>query len=125
MKAASALITKLRKQNSALIQSAEQLCDAYMDLAYHDVSTMKNQRGPFPLPANCPLLKLTKRGAAVPTIDIEVDPSCAYENVVCVDGFDPFFELAGGVNLPKVISCVGSDGKRRRQLVKVIHNIIT
>ncbi len=33
----------------------------------------------------------------------------------------PFFELAGGVNLPKVISCVGSDGKRRRQLVKVIH----
>ncbi len=121
MKAASALITKLRKQNPALIQSAELLCDAYMDLAYHDVSAMKNQRGPFPLPANCPLLKLTKRGAAVPTIDIEVDPSCAYEDVVCVDGFDPFFELAGGVNLPKVISCVGSDGKRRRQLVKVIH----
>ena len=119
MKAASALITKLRKQNPTLVQSAEQLCDAYMDLAYHDAIAMKRERDPIPLPTSCPLLKLTKKGAAVPTIDLEVDQSCDYSDVVRVDGFDPFFELAGGVNLPKVISCVGSDGKRRRQLVKV------
>ncbi len=119
MKAASALIAKLRKHTPSLVQSAELLCDAFMDLAYHDVIALRVQRGPFPLPPNCPLLKLTRRGIAVPTIDLPVDPHCTYEDVVCVDGFDSFFELAGGVNLPKVISCVGSDGKRRRQLVKV------
>lgn len=31
----------------------------------------------------------------------------------------PHYHLAGGVNLPKIIDCVGSDGKSRRQLVKV------
>lgn len=30
----------------------------------------------------------------------------------------PQYHLAGGVNLPKIIDCVGSDGKSRRQLVK-------
>ncbi len=119
MKAAGALISKLRKHAPTLVQSAEALCDAYMDLAYHDVTVLRTQSGPFPLPPNCPLLKLSRRGVVVPTVSLQVDPSCAYDDVVCVDGFDPFFELAGGVNLPKVISCVGSDGKRRRQLVKV------
>ena len=36
-----------------------------------------------------------------------------------VEGFDSCFQLAGGVNLPKILSCQGSDGNRRRQLVKV------
>lgn len=31
----------------------------------------------------------------------------------------PQYHLAGGVNLPKIIDCVGSDGRSRRQLVKV------
>ena len=69
------IITKKRKQNPTLVQSAEQLCDAYMDLAYHDTIALKRERGPFPLPTSCPLLKLTRIGAAVPTIDLEVDQS--------------------------------------------------
>lgn len=32
--------------------------------------------------------------------------------------FDKTFTLIGGVNLPKVVDCVGSDGVRYRQLVK-------
>lgn len=117
--AARALITRLRKNIPALVKSVELLCDAYMDLAYHDCTAQRGKRGPFSLPPTCPLLKLTNKPAAVPTVDIEVDLTCRYDDVVCVDSFDPYFELAGGVNLPKVISCVGSDGKRRRQLVKV------
>lgn len=49
----------------------------------------------------------------------QVDPSGAYENLVTVRSFMPHYHLAGGVNLPKIIDCVGSDGKSRRQLVKV------
>ena len=36
-----------------------------------------------------------------------------------VIGFLPTFTLAGGINLPKIITCIGSDGEQRRQLVKV------
>ena len=50
---------------------------------------------------------------------LQVDPSGQYTNVVHVSHFEPTFKLAGGVNLPKIISCVGSDGVARRQLVKV------
>ena len=48
----------------------------------------------------------------------QVDPSCKYDKVVCIDNFDSWMNLCGGINLPKVISCLGSDGRKRRQLVK-------
>lgn len=50
---------------------------------------------------------------------IQVDPSGKYEDLVTIRCFKPHFHLAGGVNLPKIIDCVGSDGQSRRQLVKV------
>lgn len=49
----------------------------------------------------------------------QVDPSGCYDNLVTVRSFVPHYHLAGGVNLPKIIDCVGSDGAKRRQLVKV------
>ena len=48
-----------------------------------------------------------------------MDPTCRYDNIVYIESFDTCFQLAGGVNLPKILSCQGSDGKRKRQLVKV------
>ena len=36
-----------------------------------------------------------------------------------IQSFKAEFHLAGGINLPKIIDCVGSDGRERRQLVKV------
>lgn len=38
--------------------------------------------------------------------------------MVTVDSYDNHITLCGGVNLPKVVSCLGSDGRRRRQLIK-------
>lgn len=49
----------------------------------------------------------------------QVDPSGRYDDLVTVRSFVPQYHLAGGVNLPKIIDCVGSDGTRRKQLVKV------
>lgn len=54
-----------------------------------------------------------------PSLHKQVDPSGCYDNLVTVRSFLPHYHLAGGVNLPKIIDCVGSDGKSRRQLVKV------
>lgn len=118
VKAARDMIAKLRRQKSSLVKCIELLCDAYIDLAYYDVSAQKKQRGPVKLPASCPLLKV-KGGVVVPTKDLAVDRTSAYSDVTCIDRFEPYFQLAGGVNLPKIVTCVGSDGKRRKQLVKV------
>ena len=120
------MIKKLRSVQPSLVHSMERLCDAYIDLAYHDVTAYKKERGPVKLPSTCLLLKLGKlTTVAVPTMEISIDPTCCYDNIVSIEGFDPYFQLAGGVNLPKVISCLGSDGKKRRQLVKVCaHDVI-
>ena len=56
---------------------------------------------------------------AVPTVEVPVDPSGKYDKIISVSGFEKKFRLVGGINLPKIIDCVGSDGKKRRQLVKV------
>jgi ataxia telangiectasia mutated family protein len=120
VKAAKGLIRRLHSERPSLVHSMEQLCEAYIDLAYHDVSAHRRERKPIKFPASCTLVKLAGklREVAVPTVDIEVDPSCSYRNLVTIDRFDVHFQLAGGINLPKVLSCIGSDGKRRRQLVK-------
>ncbi len=81
MKAATGLISKLRKERPSLVKATEQLCEAYIDLAYHDVSAFRKQRGPFKLPSSCPLLKLAKlTEVALPTLKLEVG-LCA--RVVC------------------------------------------
>lgn len=54
-----------------------------------------------------------------PELSHQVDPSGCYDNLVTVRSFVPHYSLVGGVNLPKIIDCVGSDGRSRRQLVKV------
>jgi len=50
---------------------------------------------------------------------LKVNKTGCYDDIVFVAGFLPTFTLAGGINLPKIITCIGSDGIQRRQLVKV------
>ena len=45
--------------------------------------------------------------------------SCRYDDVPTVKQFHRRFRIPGGKSVPKMIVCVGSDGKERRQLVKV------
>ena len=82
---------------------------------------------------------------AVVTSNTPVDPSAQYKNVVTVyrsvhlcgklkkniyrvlffsnefggDRFQQEFSLAGGINLPKIIECQGSDGQLYKQVTKV------
>lgn len=94
------------------------LCEAYIELAYVNVMHLKNERGPFNLPEITIKRIANLQEVPVPTIEVKVDPLCRYDDLVYVAGFDSKFCLAGGVNLPKIIFCVGSDGVKRRQLVK-------
>ncbi|XP_031608533.1 serine-protein kinase ATM isoform X2 [Oreochromis aureus] len=113
------IIASIRKKRGEMIRGIERLCDAYITLAYMDASRHKTEKKAIPIPADQPIMQIRDlEEVTIPTMEIKVDPSGAYENLVTVRSFMPHYHLAGGVNLPKIIDCVGSDGKSRRQLVK-------
>ncbi|XP_035183026.1 serine-protein kinase ATM isoform X2 [Oxyura jamaicensis] len=119
MEAASNIINIIRKRRARMVRDIEALCDAYIILANVDASPWKSQRKGISIPADQPITKLKNlEDVVVPTMEIKVDPTGRYENLVTIRSFKPEFHLAGGLNLPKIIDCVGSDGKERRQLVK-------
>ncbi|KAK1190904.1 ATM kinase, partial [Pygoscelis papua] len=119
MEAARNIINIVRKRRARMVRDVEALCDAYITLANVDATPWKSQRKGISIPADQPIIKLKNlEDVVVPTMEIKVDPTGRYENLVTIRSFKPDFRLAGGLNLPKIIDCVGSDGKERRQLVK-------
>ena len=118
--AAKQMIVRLKSSNIAdIITRTEKLAVAYIQLANFNVDKYKNTKGPVELPSGTWLKQISNlTNVAVPTLNMKVDPNCQYSDIVHVIKFKPTFSLAGGINLPKIISCIGSDGVSRRQLVK-------
>uniref|UniRef100_A0A8C7T2I5 non-specific serine/threonine protein kinase n=1 Tax=Oncorhynchus mykiss TaxID=8022 RepID=A0A8C7T2I5_ONCMY len=115
---AQSIMNKIRKKRAQMIRGIEVLCDAYITLAYMDASRHKTEKTIL-IPSDQPIMQIKNLDdVIIPTMEIKVDPSGKYDNLVTIKSFKPHFHLAGGVNLPKIIDCVGSDGKIRRQLVK-------
>ncbi|XP_043928554.1 serine-protein kinase ATM isoform X2 [Protopterus annectens] len=119
MDVARSIVENIKKCRPQMVQDIERLCDAYIILANMDANQWKAQRKGIKIPADQPITRIVDLDdVVIPTMEIKVDPSGKYENLVTISRFKPEFRLAGGVNLPKIIDCVGSDGKERRQLVK-------
>ncbi|KAJ7658097.1 hypothetical protein B0H17DRAFT_1213256 [Mycena rosella] len=81
----------------------------------------KNRRGLSkvqPIPAELAIRKIAGVSVPVLTDHTPLDPSCNYSRCVFIDRFETTFETCGGINLPKVCVCVGSDGARFKQLFK-------
>ena len=75
---------------------------------------------PINLPSNVALRNVRDlKLVCVPTADLQVDVTGKYNTVTYIHSFQPTFKLAGGINLPKIINCMGSDGEPYKQLVKV------
>ncbi|RVE64573.1 hypothetical protein OJAV_G00127090 [Oryzias javanicus] len=116
---AQKIIHVISKKRAEMIRGIERLCDAYITLAYMDASRHKTEKKAIPIPADQPIMQIRNLDEVIiPTMEIKVDPSGCYDDLVTVRSFLPHYHLVGGVNLPKIIDCVGSDGKSRRQLVK-------
>ncbi|XP_011366455.1 serine-protein kinase ATM isoform X2 [Pteropus vampyrus] len=119
IEAANKIIRTIRSRRPQMVRSIEALCDAYIMLANLDATQWKAQRKGINIPADQPITKLKNlEDVVVPTMEIKVDPTGEYGNLVTIQSFKAEFRLAGGINLPKIIDCLGSDGKERRQLVK-------
>ncbi|XP_066103499.1 serine-protein kinase ATM [Saccopteryx bilineata] len=117
--AANKIIRTIRAKRPKMVRNVEALCDAYIILANFDATPWKAQRKGIKIPTDQPITKFQNLDdVVVPTMEIKVDPTGEYRNLVTIQSFKEEFRLAGGINLPKIIECVGSDGKERRQLVK-------
>ncbi|KAK1599168.1 phosphatidylinositol 3 [Colletotrichum navitas] len=53
-----------------------------------------------------------------PTMQLEVSATKDYSDVPVIEKLEPQMSIASGVSAPKIITAVGSDGKKYRQLVK-------
>ena len=54
---------------------------------------------------------------------LSVQPNGNYDNIVGIREYKSHFVTVGGLNAPKRIECVGTDGISRRQLVKVSNQL--
>lgn len=116
MQAAISMVSKLKtgERTTRIIRDMEKLSDAYIELAYWDVTQYKKVTKPISFAPNLQICTLRNLQTAVSTLDMPVDPTCRYANVITIQRFEPTFKLAGGINLPKIIMCIGSDGQKKK-----------
>nr|KYP35766.1 Serine/threonine-protein kinase ATM [Cajanus cajan] len=116
--AAENLLNELSSYHGAIIRQMKQMVEIYVRLAEMETKredTNKKVTLPRDL-RNLPVLELVP----VVTATISVDHSCQYH-----EGTFPYFKgladsvmIMNGINAPKVVECLGSDGHRYRQLAK-------
>jgi ataxia telangiectasia mutated family protein len=122
MEAAGNILNKLGSfpEISRIVREMEKLCAAYNELAYLDHS--KNDadiKNPVKLISRgMQLLNSSFSSVVVSTINIPVNPEGNYEDMPRIHKFQNKFTLVGGINAPKRVECLGSDGKTYLQLVK-------
>lgn len=120
---------KRRPALSKRIKAFEELCLAYVEWAEYDLTSRPDRyfqssgsvkKGALRMPPSGELRLARMRSVDVPvaTARLEIDPTCRYESFVSITRYSDTFTTAGGIHLPKISECIGSDGKRYKQLFK-------
>ncbi|WOL02921.1 serine/threonine-protein kinase ATM [Canna indica] len=116
--AAENLLKELCTFHGPLIRQMKQLVEIYIKLAELETRKEETNRR-IPLPREIRSLRQLELVPVV-TASVLVDPSCQYG-----EGSFPYFRgladsitVMNGINAPKVVECLGSDGCIYRQLAK-------
>ncbi|MED6180993.1 hypothetical protein PIB30_015216 [Stylosanthes scabra] len=116
--AAENLLNELSSYHGAIICQMKQMVEIYIRLAEME-TRREDTNKKVPLPRDLRNLPALERVPVV-TATISIDHSCQYP-----EGSFPYFKGLGdsvmvmnGINAPKVVECLGSDGCRYRQLAK-------
>lgn len=120
--AAKKLVQKISKrpEGGALCKKLEQLHLSLIRLANKEVNVKdRNLEAAMKIPTELSNMK-NLEDVAIPTVQMAVNPDGVYrtDQVVGVVSFDPHFVLVGGINAPKKMACLGTDGKTRPMLLK-------
>merc|ERR1719347_381894 len=119
-RAADQLLNIIEKKESlqGVVKSYKFMSKALINLAYVTPSTTRVSKE-IAFPKDHALKKVSDwSSVAVPTDTLLIRPDCDYSSVAGVGRWEPAYSLVGGVNAPKKLSCWGTDGRLRPQLVK-------
>ncbi|XP_012222718.1 serine-protein kinase ATM isoform X2 [Linepithema humile] len=104
---------------NTIIREMESLSRALLNLAYWEPKGKCCPGKCYQIPRDQMITKINSlNNVLLPTLSLPVRPSGNYDNVTGVRAYQETCEFVGGVNAPKKIICVGTDGIQRRQLVK-------
>ena len=98
-------------------EDSEMLSQALIILAYTSV-TESNGQSKRKLQTSEPICKIKRLQVPVLTHEIKVSKVAQYQDLPLLQEYEQGFTLVGGINAPKRIKCLGSDGKWRMQLIK-------
>lgn len=123
---ANHIIGKLKAKSSKMkeiIDSMSAVCDAYIELANAKVTPPKSSKStdPIAFPKTYLMNKIKNfKLTCVLTSRMNINPNGLYPetDLVYIVKFEDKFRVANGVNMPKIVNCIGSDGVIRKQLVK-------
>ncbi|KYN37415.1 Serine-protein kinase ATM, partial [Trachymyrmex septentrionalis] len=102
-----------------IIHEMENLSRALLSLAYWQPKGKCYFNKRYVIPREQPICKIKNLdNVLLPTMSLPVRPSGNYDDVVGVRSYQDSCEFVGGVNMPKKIICVGTNGVQHRQLVK-------
>ncbi|KAI0063978.1 hypothetical protein BV25DRAFT_1837166 [Artomyces pyxidatus] len=123
--AANDIFDRLRSGSASnqIICDVERVCNAYLQWAKHPIKPAKKdnrprKKGPFPIPDSLLIRQLRDIRVPVVTARTPIDHTLKYTSCVWIGRYDVTYEVAGGVNWPKIVYCVGADGVKYKQLFK-------
>ncbi|KAF8630142.1 hypothetical protein AX15_003095 [Amanita polypyramis BW_CC] len=121
--AADDIFNKLKQEEVSAnrIRDVEMLCNACVEWAKFPIKDDKRYRSratPLKVPEGIMLRSITNIKVPVMTCHTPVDPTMRYDNCVWIQRYDTTFSTAGGLNVPKISLCYGSDGQKYKQLFK-------
>ena len=122
--AASSIFDRLRGNEFVenRVRDVERLCDACLEWAKYPIAKddryKKIRANRFMIPDHLSIRKIAQLKVPVTTTLTPLDLTMKYDDCVWIDRYDPKFTTAGGINLPKVSICHGSNGQKYKQLVR-------
>lgn len=132
--AANDVVEKVKRVPSlqARVEAIDLACDAYREWADYNIlitpylvpgSTKSVKKGFLPI-AKSTLLKKQMLNLPIPvtTFNLLVDVNCLYDpsSFPSIAKYADTFRNAGGINMPKIVVCIGNDGKEYTQLVRPV-----
>ncbi|GBE86665.1 hypothetical protein SCP_0905450 [Sparassis crispa] len=120
--AAADIFNRLRSDTSIAdrVRGVEEICRASLQWAKYPIKEQfaKKPKSISQIPNDLLIRKIHNLHVPVITVHTPVDPTAQYQDCIWINYFDQTFTTAGGVNLPKITTCIGTDGQKYKQLFK-------
>lgn len=109
------------KEVNPVANDVLKICWACLEWAKFPIKGKSEFAGSNPqVPQSVKIMKVREPRVPVITYHTPIDNTLRYDNCVWIDRYEQNFKTAGGVNLPKISVCLGTDGNGYTQLVRSI-----